>query len=228
MSTNLRARISMAALALCLCLTFAVAARADGNSKSQSSTVETSLKDAVHLQIEIVEVAAKTLSATTDQVADSDKMITAVRGAVKDGTGRVRYTFEAPTAIGSPLSLTAGTKEPFLRNLVQTKEGRTNSQVDYKDTGCSIDVQTKWLGTSPKDGIGMTWRLTLEDLETESGVEISENVQAPIFISQRIEMTSIVVPGNAIAFRIGAQRPLTDDARVFVVLAKITLPESES
>lgn len=228
MSNVLHKRTSLILLTVAMGLVFAGNAFADGGSASQPSTGDAKPMKAALLQFEVVEVAAKTLSTATDQSAESDKIIAAVRGAVKDGSGRVRFTFEAPTAIGSELSLTAGTQEPFLRNRVTTKEGKSNSQVDYENTGCSVDVRTYWLGDSPEDGIGMKWNLQLEDLRTESGVDISERIEAPLFLSQKVQMTSIIVPGKAIAFRMGSQRPLADDARIFVVIAKITLPDSET
>lgn len=228
MSNVLPKRTSLILLTAVAGLVFAGSALAGGKRATRPSKVDAKLADAAYLQIEIVEVGAKTLSMMADQAVDSDNMIAAVRGAVKDGSGRVRFTFESPIAIGSELSLVAGTQEPFLRNRTKTKEGRTNSQIEYEDTGCTVDVQTNWLGKSPQDGIGMRWKLHLEDLKTESGVNINEDIEAPLFISQRVQMTTIAVPGKAIAFRMQTQRSLADDARIVVVIAKVTLPDSEA
>ncbi|NOX59294.1 MAG: hypothetical protein GXP29_10605, partial [Planctomycetes bacterium] len=164
----------------------------------------------------------------TDQQPGHRQIVDAARSAVEAGTGRVRYTFETPMVVNDKLSLTTGLNEPFVRNRKTTKDGRTNSQVNYEQVGCKIDLRTKWIGSSPEEGVHMFWSVELSDLVTQSGVLIVDDLDAPLFVSQRFTNSTIVVPGETIAFRAGVQRVQSDDVLISVIIARVMATQPKS
>ncbi|NOX58123.1 MAG: hypothetical protein GXP29_04605, partial [Planctomycetes bacterium] len=67
MFSNTFQRFSKVMLVASIVLTFVAVAHADGGKKKSPAKTTMTLEDALHLRIDVIEVASKTLAPTTDQ-----------------------------------------------------------------------------------------------------------------------------------------------------------------
>jgi hypothetical protein len=223
MSANTLRRSSIVLLATGLAFTFVTAADADNGRKIRSSESKVpTLDDALFVQFDIVEMSASTLATTTNLMLDSQQIVHAVRNAVDAGKARVLYTLESPLIVGTPLRLQVGSREPYITKR-KTKSGdESRISVQYDDIGCIVYIRSKWIGSTPQDAVYLNWNVEVSDFRTESGVRIGDNPDVPRFVEREFTFSTIVSPGETIAFRAGTQRTNIDDAQITVVIASLS------
>jgi hypothetical protein len=228
MSANTLYRFSRVVLVANIAFTFVTAAHADNGRQKPTEKTTVTLQDALHIHIDIVEMSAATIPATTDQKHDVRQIAAAVRGAVDAGTGRIRYTFESQIIVGNPVKFTSAAREPFATNRKKAPDGKTKFSTGYQEVGCVVYLRTKWLGLAPEDGVQMNWSVDLSDVRTKSGVPIADDLDAILRMEYDFVFAAIAAPGDTIAFRAGAQRANQDDARITVILATLTAVQPKS
>ncbi|MBN2563142.1 MAG: hypothetical protein JXQ75_19645 [Phycisphaerae bacterium] len=154
---------------------------------------------ATHVQIGVFETLVG-----RDQIVELDATKLAEDAAtcqsLRDALGRfgptkILYRADQTVEPSSRAKLTIGARRPFVRG-TQAKSGQVTSQTEYEDLGCVVELFGLWDEQEPTRG-HVNIGIELSGL-SDSGIDIGNNVLAPVFHRVKQQFEGPVTAGEPV------------------------------
>lgn len=219
-----------------------VAQRVDEENKddpAKASAMPISPEDRLTLHFEVYEliIERKDAPGRPDAGDTAEDWTPLVASKVADGAAELRYVFHEPVTVGERFSVDSSARTPIVRGRrVSPRTGEVQTQIEYSNVGCSIEVTPSWLDHSAADAssnpmLTGQWQVEMSDLVRKSGVQVAVDVPAPLFLRLKHEFAWTAHVGeDALGYHVLEQR--ADDAeadrfRCFAFKFRFDAPEGE-